>query len=709
MTVLSAGPLPEVCGQALPDGVNGSKPYRLEVPSRLPKGHYSGAGQFISTGSRAEEMVFEPGSFVEDVWIRPFATRISAKGVHFKNLVLSLSGIIDADFEDCTFDGLILSTYPSYMVYSTAGVKIIQVYGSDSSKAVRLKNCVVAHAHLPPPALCNLRIKGTTFYRSSFESNRGIALAENGGRAYEDCLFRDCHLHDSLVLATTQNCSFRGCDSFGVLSSRLGESLVAPLVVTLDWKECEPLALPNKGNVKISFDKQDLPSPGSTLAHEWVGGSLISPIGRDVKAEAQRKFADASGAQPQQFGGSGPLASTPVSGSPPASSRLTPASATLPMSGDPGKSLKLRQTHVNGLLVTPLPSGGESGSSSRMNLTAVSTGRAGFEIGFAQEVGEMMTTALGEVKKFINVRHGTWPEGYEVEIAFEEKYSGKDGPSAAVACALLLESAITGKELAGDFAVTGDMNADGSVQPIGGLRAKIRGAANSGCGLVLAPNGNEGDLQDMLLLDGPTPLVKTMVFGIGHFDEALALAGAERMGGLGEAVEDFRKMRDVLLKDPRMMVPVLRSVHTPPRLRSILAKAPHCLSAKFLLMFAEGRLPKQLTLGGSLEAAQNRAEGLVNAINNDASGGIDALQGDEVGAMISRLSKLRPIMDTRIHPYADAVVDYGRVVREALLNPIKSGSRYEAFIRDLNLKASAAKAAHDRIVSDPAIREELGL
>ena len=227
--------------------------------------------------------------------------------------------------------------------------------------------------------------------------------------------------------------------------------------------------------------------------------------------------------------------------------------------------------------------------------------------------------------------------------------------------------------------------------------------------MVLAPKENEKDLQDLLLLDGPMPLVKTMVFGISEFDEALALASSEREGALGEAVKEFQVIRDVLLKEPRNITPILRSGHTPPRLKSILAKAPHCLSAKYLLMYAEGRMPARLTLGGSLEAAQNRSQGLVNAIDNDASGGIDSLQGDEVGAMISRLSKLRPMMDPRIHPYADAVVDYGRVVREALLNPIKSGARYEAFVRDLNLKASAAKAAHGRIVNDPAIREELGL
>ena len=43
------------------------------------------------------------------------------------------------------------------------------------------------------------------------------------------------------------------------------------------------------------------------------------------------------------------------------------------------------------------------------------------------------------------------------------------------------------------------MNADGSVQPIGGVQAKIRGATKGSCKLVGVPVKNEKSVQDLLV------------------------------------------------------------------------------------------------------------------------------------------------------------------------------------------------------------------
>ena len=70
--------------------------------------------------------------------------------------------------------------------------------------------------------------------------------------------------------------------------------------------------------------------------------------------------------------------------------------------------------------------------------------------------------------KFIRVRHGDQlPLGKRVELAFADKYSPKDGPSAAVVCALLTDSIVTGDEIDPEFAATGDMTATGEIRPIG--------------------------------------------------------------------------------------------------------------------------------------------------------------------------------------------------------------------------------------------------
>ena len=49
------------------------------------------------------------------------------------------------------------------------------------------------------------------------------------------------------------------------------------------------------------------------------------------------------------------------------------------------------------------------------------------------------------------------------------------------------------------FAVTGDLNSDLSVQPIGGVTAKIRGATKAKCNIVAVPYANAKGLADLFV------------------------------------------------------------------------------------------------------------------------------------------------------------------------------------------------------------------
>src|SRR5262249_17237216 len=142
---------------------------------------------------------------------------------------------------------------------------------------------------------------------------------------------------------------------------------------------------------------------------------------------------------------------------------------------------------------------------------------------------------------------------------FEEKYSGKDGPSASVACALLLDALIRGQENDPQFAVTGDMNADGEVQPIGGVPAKLRGATNGKCKYVGIPAKNESYLPDLLMSDGPAPFAGIQVFSIDKFDDALALANAQKPEALQKVVSEFSKVQEVLNRNKAQMAVMLRN------------------------------------------------------------------------------------------------------------------------------------------------------
>ncbi|MEO1843273.1 MAG: S16 family serine protease, partial [Akkermansiaceae bacterium] len=150
------------------------------------------------------------------------------------------------------------------------------------------------------------------------------------------------------------------------------------------------------------------------------------------------------------------------------------------------------QSQVKGLLVVQLGGGEFAGTASQMNATVVPGKKGTFSIKFNQAVGSMMEKATVEVEKFMRVRHGDkLPVGHRIELAFSDKYSPKDGPSAAVVSALLTDSIITGEDIDPDFAATGDMTAAGEVRPVGGLSGKVSGAIKKDCKIIGIPAPNQ--------------------------------------------------------------------------------------------------------------------------------------------------------------------------------------------------------------------------
>jgi ATP-dependent Lon protease len=69
----------------------------------------------------------------------------------------------------------------------------------------------------------------------------------------------------------------------------------------------------------------------------------------------------------------------------------------------------------------------------------------------------------------------------------------KEGPSAGAAVLAALVSALKGKALPGDVAVTGEVDAHGALLGIGGLPAKLAGAQAGKLRAVLVPAGNDSE------------------------------------------------------------------------------------------------------------------------------------------------------------------------------------------------------------------------
>jgi ATP-dependent Lon protease len=73
----------------------------------------------------------------------------------------------------------------------------------------------------------------------------------------------------------------------------------------------------------------------------------------------------------------------------------------------------------------------------------------------------------------------------------------KDGPSAGVAIASALVSALSGRRARGDVAMTGEISLRGRVLPVGGIKAKLLAAARAGVHTVLLPRRNQKDLVEI--------------------------------------------------------------------------------------------------------------------------------------------------------------------------------------------------------------------
>ena len=102
------------------------------------------------------------------------------------------------------------------------------------------------------------------------------------------------------------------------------------------------------------------------------------------------------------------------------------------------------------------------------------------------------STASGAVE---NVRtalrmRGIDVDGYDVHIDFPGGMP-VDGPSAGVAMAVAVYSAITGQAVDGSIALTGEVGIGGAVLPVGGVPEKVHAAVRGGARLVLIPRENE--------------------------------------------------------------------------------------------------------------------------------------------------------------------------------------------------------------------------
>jgi ATP-dependent Lon protease len=147
-------------------------------------------------------------------------------------------------------------------------------------------------------------------------------------------------------------------------------------------------------------------------------------------------------------------------------------------------------------------------------------------------LGEVMKESAQAALSYIRSRAdrlGIPPDFFETADIHVHVPAGaipKDGPSAGVTMATSLASLLTGRPVRPNLAMTGEITLRGKVMPVGGIKEKVLAAKRAGIEVVILPQRNEKDLEDV-----PASVRESMRFVfVETMDELLAHALEPRPG-----------------------------------------------------------------------------------------------------------------------------------------------------------------------------------
>lgn len=404
-----------------------------------------------------------------------------------------------------------------------------------------------------------------------------------------------------------------------------------------------------------------------------------------------------------------PTTSVPPSVPTPDSNTSTDSIWSLELPGSKEAAFKRSLTSVNALLVRPLEGSGNAASAMKLSVTAVK-GRTDENVafGFNQEVGEDMRRASEEVVRAVQIRHGQYPASTDVQFGFGDKWGGKDGPSAAVACALLLESLIEGFEIPTEFAVTGDLNADSTVQAVGGVADKVRGAMDLKCTVIGVPAANEEDLTDLVVEESLRRFLTAKIFTLRQLDDAIAIVHAEKQTEAQKAaLADLAALQNEMATGGAA---VLYAPTTSPRLETILATFPNSYTAKILLSASKRQVPARYSLAGTLVRIDDAMAPFSKTIEEIREGAdITNYQfgrDNPLQKAKNSLGALKPKSDQRLLRVIDAEMALIDQFQRLLNANLKSSTVAQNYLAELRIAGERSDAEWQKIRDNKEIQDQ---
>jgi ATP-dependent Lon protease len=141
-------------------------------------------------------------------------------------------------------------------------------------------------------------------------------------------------------------------------------------------------------------------------------------------------------------------------------------------------------------------------------------------------LGDVMKESAGAALSYVRARSAAlgierdFYKNRDVHLHIPAGGTPKDGPSAGIAIATAIVSALTGVPVRGDVAMTGEVTLRGRVLPIGGLKEKAVAAHRNGVRHVIIPAENLREIDDI-----PEEVRASVRFHpVRSMDEVLALA-----------------------------------------------------------------------------------------------------------------------------------------------------------------------------------------